>query len=154
MVIKVQIIGAKQASRMMLNLGPELDKQIKKGGKEFLVSVKKGATLMAPKLTKRLSRSMTVKPGKNGSWVFEVGEGLRYALPVESGYKPHLVSSSTEAYPGVTIAEVYGIPEGVTLLVTGARRSHFIRDAFQNALTRLPLILERKAKSAIKRAKR
>ncbi len=154
-MITIKITGNKQVSKMMLKLGPELDKLINKASKEFLESVKKGARRMAPKLTGKLSESMIVKPGrKKGSWIFSVGEGLRHALPVESGYKPHLVSSSAEAYPGITIAEVYGIPEGITLLVKGSRRKNFVRDAFQNAITRLPEILKRRTKQAIKNSKK
>jgi hypothetical protein len=153
MVVTIKIIGREKVSRMMLNLSPELNKMIGQGNKEFLDSVRKSAMLMAPKLTGQLARSMVVKPGRTkGSWIFIAGEGLKHALPVEMGYRPHLVSSSVEAYPGITIAEVYGIPEGVTLLVRGSRRSNFIRDAFQNALGRLPQILERKAQMAITRA--
>lgn len=154
-MMTVKIIGNEQTSRMMLNLGPELNKMIGQGNKEFLNSVRRGAIIMAPKLTGRLSKSIIIKPGKKkGDWIFEAGEGLRHALPVELGYKPHLVSSSAEAYPGVTIAEVYGIPEGVTLLVKGSRRPNFIRDAFQNALKRLPQIMARKTKLAIINSKR
>jgi hypothetical protein len=155
MQIQVKIKGARQTSRMFLNLGPELNKSISQGSKEFLDSVRRGAMIMAPRLTGRLVQSMVVRPGLNrGEWIFSVGEGLRHALPTELGYRPHLVSSSAEAYPGITIAEVYGIPEGVTLLVTGSRRMNFVRDAFQNALARLPEIMERKTKKAIQRARR
>ena len=153
-MITIKIVGAEKVSRMMLNLGPELNKEISKGSQEFLESVKRGAVIMAPKLTRKLSQSMTVTPGrKKGNWIFSAGKGLRYAWPVEVGYKPHLVSSSKEAYPGITIAEVYGIPEGVTLLVTGSRRPDFIRDAFQNALKRLPEIMARKTNKAMVMAK-
>ena len=153
MVTQIQIKGNKQVSRMMLNLGPELNKMISQGGKEFLDSVRRGALLMVPRKTEQLARSIVVRPGrKKGNWIFAVGDKLQHALPVETGYRPHLVSSSAEAYPGITIAEVYGIPEGITLLVKGSRRPHFIRDAFQNAIKRLPEILARKTKKAIKRA--
>ena len=155
MVTTIKITGAKQVSRMLLNLGPEMNKRISQGGKEFLDSVKKGAVIMAPKLKRKAVQSMIVKPGrKKGNWIFEAGTGLRYLLAIEQGYKPHLVSSSAEAYPGNSIAEVYGIPEGITLLVKGSRRPHFIRDAFQNALARLPKILERKTKLALQNSRR
>ena len=153
MVITVQIKGNKQVSRMLKNFGPELNKQISSGSKEFLDSVRRGALLMVPRQTGQLARSMVVRPGrKKGNWIFAVGDKLQHALPVETGYRPHLVSSSAEAYPGITIADVYNIPEGIMLLVTGSRRPHFIRDAFQNAIKRLPEILARKTKKAIKRA--
>jgi len=150
-MIQIKLIGGKRVSRMMLNLGPELNKMMNKAGLEFLKSVRRGAMIMAPKLTGNLSNSIVIRKKQN-KYVFAVESP--YGRYVEMGYRPHLVSSSAYAYPGKTIAQVYGIPEGVTLLVSGSRRPNFVRDAFQNAIARLPQIIERRAKQAIQNSKK
>lgn len=150
-MMQVKLIGDKRVSRMMLNLGPELNKMINRAGKEWLESVQKGAKWRAPNLTGSLVRSIVIRKSKNG-YILSVDSP--YGRYVESGYKPHLVSSSAPTKSGGTIASVYGIPSGVTLLVTGSRRPHFVRDAFQSAIPRLPKYLSNSTKKAIKRARR
>ena len=149
MVIQVKVIGAKRISRMMLNLGPELNKMIDRTGGAFLKSVQKGAKIRAPKLTGALAESIHVRRGsKKGNWIFSVDSP--YGRFVEMGFKPHLVSSSASTRAGSTIAAVYGIPMGVPLLVTATRGKNFVGDSFQAAIPKLPKLLSQATNRAIK----
>lgn len=153
MAITVQVKGDKRVSRVLLNLGKEMNKNIGMVNKRFMESVYRGARIRAPKNTGHLAKSIELRRGrKKGNWV--LGVGAKYGIYVELGYKPHLVNTSAQVKDGTgkTIADVYpGLPEGVTILVTRPRKKHFIRDSFQSAIPKLPTMMNKAVGRAVKK---
>ncbi len=142
MVIKIQVMGAREAIRTLSRIPRELNREISRGSGEFMKNVRKSAKLRAPRDTSQLKDSIKLEKLKNG-WIINVESP--YGIYQEEGFKPHWVHS--DMIKGSNKLKRQGF-------FWVEKSKPFIKPALEHNLSNLSNILSKSSKLAIQKAGR
>ncbi len=155
MAIQIQINGLNETRRLLANLPKEMKIEIMKSADTFLKAVRKSAKLRAPRYTGYLASSIFIKKITNG---FALQVTAPYAAIQEEGRGlPHYVSikklenwfgASRTMGPGMI---KHGLPPRKGMVVV-RRYKPFIQPAFEINIAKLPNLLNKGTKKAIKKS--
>ena len=142
-MVSVTLIGAEEVHKYLTDLPKKMNKEINSGTGQWIKGVQKGAKMRAPKRTGDLANSIKVKKQSKG-WSLLVNSP--YGQFQEEGFRGHFVNSSrsTRNSSG-SIAQAYGIPEGVTLLIQAQKGRKFVEGALRAGIARLDSQLNKSA---------
>ena len=146
-VIEVQRLS--QLRRFFNSLPLEIDKEITKGGAEFMARVQKSAKLGAPRTPGggELARSIIVR--KVGRRIV-LSATAPYAYFQEFGYRPHWIHSGMSNRMGRLIGSIYG-KRGFLFV---SKYKPFLFPALEINLARLITIMSQRAHQATLKARR
>jgi len=146
MVMKVQIRGAKKTKNFLVNLSPQMNKEMIRKSEEFSRFVQKSAKLHAPRMTGRLADSIIVKKTKNNEIRVIVGHPA--GIFQEEGFTAHWVHSDMSDRMGGTIGGLFG-RQGFFFV---SKSKPFMKPALEAGISRLPQMVNQGAVRAIRKA--
>jgi hypothetical protein len=148
MPIQMQINGLEKVNKFLIEFPERTEKELNLVIDEFSKRVQKSAKIRAPRDTRELANSITVRPtAKNEVSVIVESP---YGYFQEFGFRPHWIHTSMITGSN-KFSQIYGGKEGFIFV---AKSTPFLQPALETNLSNLPNMLKNGMDKAIKGAKR